>query len=222
MKGFTGHGIRLFRENRDHPTQDGRRSTRRFGGTFYLWLFSMLLIVMIPLIGSEWIRERASALLLEERMESETSLVNTMAMVADREFQSVSRYAASMAEDEKILSFLSAAQMNSAEEKMLLKQAFDAIHLESNRPAAVQDVYLLSLRSGYLISAREGANAENSALFDYEKNFGLEREAFWNTIRSLVPPRCSFRGRRVPAPPGCSAICGWWWGEAPPDRWGMC
>ena len=70
MKGFTGHGIRLFRENRDHPTQDGRRSTRRFGGTFYLWLFSMLLIVMIPLIGSEWIRERASALLLEERMES--------------------------------------------------------------------------------------------------------------------------------------------------------
>ena len=185
MKGFMGHGIRSFRENRDHPPQDGRRSTRRFGGTFYLWLFSMLLIVMIPLIGSEWIRERASSLLLEERMKSETSLVETMAMVADREFQSVSRYAASMAEDEKILSFLSAAQMNSAEEKMLLKQAFDAIHLESNRPAAVQDVYLLSLRSGYLVSAREGANAENSALFDYEKNFGLDRETFWNTVRSL-------------------------------------
>ena len=170
-------GFRPFQMHREHP--------RRFGGMFYFWLLSMLMLVAISLLFSNLIRNRATELLREERMRAETSLVETMTMVCDRESSAISQYAARVAEDENVRAFLSAAGMESAEDKMLLKQVFDAVHVESNRPACATGLYLFSLKNGYLISASEGSNAFNSPIFDYEKHFGCSREAFLEKIRNL-------------------------------------
>ena len=162
-----------------------RKRARRLGGVCYFWLLSMLLLAAVSLLVSQLIRTRATEILREERVRAEAALVETMTMVSDREYSAVTQYAARAAEDENVRAFLASSGMETAEEKLRMKQVFDGFRMTADRPAGMKGLYLVSLRNGYLLSANEGSNAADSRIFDYERAFGCDGDTFRERLRNL-------------------------------------
>lgn len=162
---------------------------KKFAGkVLYSWLISYIIIFSIPMLLSVLLQAFSDRLLKSELYNLEREAVLQMKYICDGEIKSVQQRISSITEESHVVRFLDSDNVSDADEKINTKAAFDSLRSHKAQDSAIEDIYLFSEKNGYLISTAHGANAQDTALFHYEDIFGMDREAFWELLKTTTSP----------------------------------
>ncbi len=166
------------------------------GKVLYSWLISYIIIFSIPMLLSVLLQAFSDRLLKSELYNLEREAVLQMKYICDGEIRSVQQRISSIIKEEHVVRFLDSESVLNADERINTKAAFDFLRTNKAQDTAIEDIYLFSEKNGYLISTAHGANAQDTALFHYEDIFGMDREAFWELLKTTTSPVLVFENEQ--------------------------
>ena len=161
-----------------------KKGTKRCGGILYSWFISYMMIFSIPIMLSIVLQTYTNNLLKSELYNLEKEAILQMKYICDGELESIRQRVASITKEGNVRRFLNDEENSGVDEKINTKAVFDFLKTNKAQDDAIEDIYLFSEKNGYMISTRHGANAQDTALFSYEKVFGESRESFWEILKN--------------------------------------